>query len=80
MPRQNSNKATKQVYTQGQAYIIPIFTNVFAENKKSLGNYYYCSPSFILYRDVLLKIYTLELIKTPNDVSPRNYPTEKCRR
>lgn len=66
MPHQNLNKASKQVYAQRQAYIIPIFTYVLAANKKGfdLGNYYYY-PSFTLCRKVLLKINTLELIKNP---------------
>ncbi len=59
-----------------------IFFLVFATKIKScvfpqLFSYY---PSGIFIREELQSPIIPELIKTPNDVATRNYPTEECRR
>ena len=80
MHHQNLNKASKLVYTQLQAYIIPTFTLVLIVIKKPFGlsGDYCLYISFNLNREVIRPLNTFELIKTLSYVTTRNNPNEKC--
>jgi hypothetical protein len=75
-------KIAKWPRIKSAGYNTFIFVPVFAAKIKScvfpqlISNY----PSGIFIREELRCAITPELIKTPNDVATRNYPTEECRR
>lgn len=82
MSYQNLIKLPKWLCVKRASCNIPVFFPVLITNKKDndIPRIFGDDPSFTLIRKISWPANTLELIKTPNHVNPRNYPTQECRR